>query len=121
MNKNLYFKICSFIIGIFIIVWSASFTLFMARQNLREKELSQNEIKPAQNSAPSASISHYTAREKDGRAMIYEVYTNGYEKLINIPDISLSELSDIDRESFEKGIFLKSKEEVASLIEDFTS
>lgn len=122
MNKNLYFKVCSIAIGSFLIIWSAAFTVFLMRQyNRQQSEIPEYSAESTQNSVSSANIKHYMAQIKGGSVVIYEIYDNGYEKIISVPDIPLSQLTDQDRESFEKGIILKDKEEMASLIEDFTS
>ena len=122
MNKNLYFKICSITIGCFLCIWSACMTYFLASERKKdESDIPQYTAESAQNIIKSATLSHYIARVQDGKAAIYEVYTNGYEKLILVPDIDIMRLTETDRESFEKGIILKDKSQLASLIEDFTS
>ena len=121
MNKNLYFKICSFIIGGFLLIWSAGFTLFLVRERNTEKPTAPSEEKTVQSTVQSATLSHYTAQAEQDRVIIYEVYNNGYKKIFSVPNIDFRELTQQDRESFEKGIILKSKSDVASLIEDFTS
>lgn len=121
MNKNLYFKICSFVIGGFLILWSAGFTLFLVRERNVQKPDMQKEEKTVESTVQSAALSHYTAQASENKVIIYEVYNNGYKKIFSVPDIDFRELTQQDRESFEKGIILKSKSDVASLIEDFTS
>ena len=121
MNKNLYFKICSFIIGGFLLLWSAGFTLFLVRERSIEKPSVPTEEETIESTVPSAELSHYTAQATEDKVIIYEVYNNGYKKIFSVPDIDFRELTQQDKESFQKGIILKSKSDVASLIEDFTS
>lgn len=122
MNKSLYFKICSITIGSFLVIWTAAFSLFL----MKERSESRNEIpeytaEKVQNTIQSARLDHYIARAEGNGVAVYEVYTNGYEKLISMPEINLSQLTEYDRTSFEEGIVLNSKGELASLMEDFTS
>lgn len=121
MNKSLYFKICSFIIGGFLILWSAGFTLFLVRERNTSEPNVQKEEKAVQSAVQSATLSHYTAQAEQDRIIIYEVYNNGYRKVFSVPNIDFRELTEQDKESFQKGIILKNKSDVASLIEDFTS
>lgn len=125
MNKPLYFKICTIAIGSFLVIWSAVFTVFLLKErSIARTKTQQQQAQSVQNntsSVKSAEIDHYIARTTDGKVAVYEVYTNGFTKLISIPDIPLKQLSDTDRSIFDKGIILKSRAELASLIEDFTS
>ncbi len=122
MNKSLYFKICSIAVGSFLIIWSSAFTVFLLKdRNRRQSDIPEYAAENAQKTVQSAQVDHYLARSEDGRVAVYEVYTNGFEKLISLPDINLSYLPRQDRESFEEGIILNGREELASLMEDFTS
>lgn len=121
MNKQLYFKICTITVGVFLIVWVTAFTVFFAvREDSvppEEPPKAEDVSKPVQN----ATLSHYIARAENGKVAVYEVYSNGFEKAVSVPDINLARLPEQDRESFAEGIVLNSKRELASLIEDFTS
>lgn len=120
MNKNLYFKICSFSIGIFLLFWCICFTLFVAKDNFsNQAEVKKEEI--TESAVKSAEISHYIAKKVNGNAVIYEVYTNGFEKVYSMPKIDFSQLTKEDIENFEQGIILKSKIDTANFIEDYTS
>ena len=120
MNKNLYFKICSFSIGIFLIFWCVCFTLFIAKDNLSNKaEIKSDQV--TESAVKSATVSHYIAKRENGNAVIYEVYTNGFEKIYSMPQIDFSQLTKEDLESFEQGIILKTKIDTANFIEDYTS
>lgn len=122
MNKNLYFKVCSITIGSFLIIWSAAFTVFLMRErNQNQSDIPEYVAESTQNGVQNARMEHYLARTTGGSVVIYEVYANGYEKAISVPNIALSQLTEHDRASFDKGIILKTKEEMASLVEDFTS
>lgn len=121
MNKRLYFKICTITIGFFLIIWVTVFSVFFTMKN--EPETPQEPLKTENVSQPvqSATLSHYIARAEGNTVAIYEVYSNGYEKVISVPEINLSRLPEQDRKSFAEGVVLNSKRELASLIEDFTS
>lgn len=122
MNKRLYFKICSFAIGGFLVIWSAAFTVFLLKdRNSREYTAPQQVSESVQGAVKNAEIDYYFAHTDGERVCIYEVYTNGYTKLIASPDIILRTLPEEDRKSFEKGIILNDKAALASLIEDFSS
>ncbi len=125
MNKPLYFKICTIAIGSFLIIWSAVFTVFLLKEHSTDRiKAQQQQAQSVQNNTSSiknAEVDHYIARTTDGKVNVYEVYTNGFTKLISVPDIPLKQLSDEDKSIFDKGVILKSRAELASLIEDFTS
>lgn len=122
MNKKLFFKICSVSVGSFLVVWTLAFAVFIVKNRVpREEPTEQYEAKSTQSTVKSAKIAHYSVREENGRVAVYEIYSNGYEKLIGAPDIDLTQLSPQDKSDFSKGIILKTKEELASLIEDFSS
>ncbi len=122
MNKRLYFKICSIAVGSFLILWSAAFTIFMLKdRNEAESDIPQHVAENVQKTVQSATLKHYLARADGNKVAVYEVYTNGFEKLISMPDINLALIPEQDRQSFESGIILADKSALASLIEDFTS
>lgn len=122
MNKRLFFRICTVSIGSFLIIWISAFASFFVRNRAQQEEMqSRYEAENAEIAVKSAKIAHYSVREENGRVAVYEIYSNGYEKLIGAPDIDLSQLSPRDKSDFSDGIILKTKEELASLIEDFTS
>ncbi|MBQ6999326.1 MAG: hypothetical protein IJN62_06035 [Clostridia bacterium] len=122
MNKSLYFKICSIAVGSFLIIWSAAFTLFMIKdRNEAKSDIPQHVAENVQKTVQSAKLKHYLAKADGNKVAIYEVYTNGFEKLIGMPDINLSQIPEQDRVSFKQGIILADKSALASLIEDFTS
>ncbi len=101
-------------------MWLAAFGIFMLADK-RKNDIPEHRAESTQNTVQSAKFTHYTARLSGKTVVIYEVYENGYEKAVSLPDISADSLTPQDRQSFEKGIILSSKEELASLIEDFTS
>lgn len=125
MNKPLYFKICSFVIGGFLVVWSAAFTVFMLKERVRQNNNYENlpyeSVQHNTSYTKNAELDHFLACSSDGRVVVYEVYSNGYSRLMAVLDIQLEQLSKEDRAFFEGGIVLKSREELASLTEDFTS
>ncbi len=122
MNKSLYFKICSAAIGSFLIIWLTAFTIFLVRDKAQSKtDIPQYTAENVQKTVQSASVKYYVAKSDGNKVAIYEVYTNGFEKLISMPDINLSQLPEQDKQSFKNGIILADKIALASLIEDFTS
>ena len=122
MNKRLFFKICSVSVGGFLIVWSAAFTVFLMKDRTRsETNIPQYTAENAQSTIQSAKAVYYIARSDNGRVIIYEVYNNGFEKPVSMPDIDLKQLTEQDKADFEKGIILNDKTALASLLEDFTS
>lgn len=122
MNKSLYFKICSIAVGSFLIIWSAAFTVFLLKdRNEQKPDIPEHAAESVQSTVQSAKLKHYIAKADGEKVAIYEVYTNGFEKLISMPDINLAQVPEQDRISFEQGIILADKSALASLIEDFTS
>ncbi|MBR2476525.1 MAG: hypothetical protein IKB50_00135 [Clostridia bacterium] len=121
MNKQLYFKICTVTVGIFLIVWITAFSVFFAVREepapVQEPTKTEDVSKPVQ----SATLSHYIARAENGKVAVYEVYSNGFEQAVPVPEINLARLPEQDRKSFNEGVVLNSKRELASLIEDFSS
>lgn len=62
---------------------------------------------------------HYVVRDKDGRIAIFEVQKDGTEKECEITDIYTEYLTETDKNSIKKGIFVNGKQNLNQLIEDF--
>ena len=102
-------------------MWSASFTVFLLKDRNAKDTPQTDASESSMGTVENARIDYYYARSEGGKVCIYEVYTNGYTRLISSPDIVIQSLPEGDRESFEKGLILKDKESLASMIEDFSS
>jgi hypothetical protein len=121
MNKQLYFRICTITIGIFLIIWITAFSVFFAVKDETPPPEEPPKTTDVSKTVQNATLSHYIARAENGKVAVYEVYSNGFEQAVSVPDISLAHLPEQDRENFAEGIVLNSKRELASLIEDFSS
>ncbi|MBE7012697.1 MAG: hypothetical protein E7416_01260 [Ruminococcaceae bacterium] len=122
MNKSLYFKICSAVIGTFLIIWSTAFAVFIVKERKKPApDIPEQRAETVQKTVKSAEISHYLIHTQDGKVVVYEVYSNGYSKPVTIPDIYVKDLTDYDRKYFENGFMLEDISSLASMIEDFTS
>jgi len=64
---------------------------------------------------------HYIMQNKDGYIVIYKINELGEKELFEETDISLSVLSEADKNKLNKGIILKSLDEVMNIIEDYSS
>lgn len=64
---------------------------------------------------------HFIIQNMDGYIAIYKINEAGEKELYEKTEISISTLSEIDKKKLDKGIFLKSLEEVYSVIEDYSS
>ena len=122
MNKSLYFKICSAVIGTFLIIWSTAFAVFIVKERKKPApDIPEQRAETVQKTVKSAERSHYLIHTQDGKVVVYEVYSNGYSKPVTIPDIYVKDLTDYDRKYFENGFMLEDISSLASMIEDFTS
>lgn len=62
---------------------------------------------------------HYVLKEENGNVTIYKVDENKNETFYKNTDIATEYLADEDKEKLKSGIFVYSKEELNSAIEDF--
>lgn len=126
MNKSLFFTICTFSLGAFIIVWLyviAGLTSPEPQHNIpHENPSSQNTTTQNQHQqVVTPNISHYLIKNAKGKINIYSVYSNGLTKLEKILDVNPETLRKIDKISFDEGIIIKDPEELAHIIEDYVS
>ncbi|RKD28036.1 BofC C-terminal domain-containing protein [Caminicella sporogenes DSM 14501] len=64
---------------------------------------------------------YYLIQNKDGYITIYKINEFGEKVLYQKTEIPLSVLSEVDKHKLEKGILVKSLDEVMSIIEDYSS
>lgn len=137
MNKQLFYKVSISIVSGFLIIWLTAFTVYLSQQPEEETPVQPSQAEqpapiqasPAKTTPPAAQqavtnagITHYLAIIQNGKIAIYDVYTNGYSQLQTVlEDIDPNMLRAEDRKQFEAGMTLYSQQEVASLIEDFSS
>lgn len=68
---------------------------------------------------PGICGEHYVLREENGNVVIYKVDERKSETLYKNTDIATEYLTDEDKQKLKSGIFVYSKEELNSAIEDF--
>ena len=68
---------------------------------------------------PGICGEHYVIKEENGNVTIYKVDENKNETFYKSTDIATEYLADEDKEKLRSGIFVYSKEELNSAIEDF--
>lgn len=66
-------------------------------------------------------MDHYVIKEKDGQVAIYNEITEEKMNFVEYADIDLTLLCEEERCKFEEGIRVFGKNEISSLIEDYTS
>jgi len=64
---------------------------------------------------------NYIIQSKDGYIVIYKINESGEKELYEKTNISTSTLSETDKKKLEKGIFVKTLEDVYNIIEDYSS
>lgn len=64
---------------------------------------------------------YYFVQNKDGYIVVYKIDESGKKVLYEETDISISTLSETDKEKLNKGILAKSQEELYRIIEDYSS
>ncbi len=138
MNKQIFYRVSISIITGFLIIWLTAFAVYLSQNRQPKAEppqiqapsaqpqpkaaVPQNETADTPQAVSASSIAYYLAVIQNGRIAIYEMYTNGSQQLRTIlEDIDPAMLRAEDRKNFEKGMRLYSEEDLASLIEDFSS
>lgn len=131
MNKKLYYTICSAVIGVFLIVWSAAFVYCSIKFKPSEMQKPQPEVTKSEINENSA-IQNISTKE-DNFAEIYylivcenDVLTvyevkNGEKTFTETLDINVSQMRKSDKEEFMRGVKVNSKIELAHIIEDYAS
>lgn len=131
MNKKLYYTICSAVIGVFLIVWSAAFVYCSIKFKPSEMQKPQPEVTKSEITENSA-IQNISTKE-DNFAEIYylivcenDVLTvyevkNGEKTFTETLDINVSQMRKSDKEEFMRGVKVNSKIELAHIIEDYAS
>ncbi|ABW19269.1 BofC C-terminal domain-containing protein [Alkaliphilus oremlandii] len=64
---------------------------------------------------------HYLVSVHNGYISIYQYDENGEKKLVEQTDVSVKSLPVVDQEKLQRGIILKTLEDVYQLLEDFSS
>lgn len=138
MNKQLFYKISVGIIGGFLLIWLSAVVIYLSNHSMPQPPEQVQTPAPTpmppqtariENNPPvipqavtNAGLMQYQAITQNGKIAIYEIYSNGHRQLYTIlEDIDPQLLRAQDRERFAEGMTLYSLEEVASLIEDFSS
>ena len=138
MNKQLFYKISVSIIGIFLMIWLSAVVIYLSSHQtpLPPEQVQtpappstppqtagfQNTPPTAQQAVTNAGLVQYQAITQNEKIAIYEIYSNGHRQLYTIlENIDPKLMRTQDRERFAEGMTLYSMEEVASLIEDFSS
>lgn len=65
--------------------------------------------------------SHFVLREKDGYIAVYKAVSNTIDELNMITEIECASLKEEDKVAVESGIKIYGKDELTSIIEDFSS
>lgn len=125
MNKKLYFSVCVSILCTFFAVLSLVLLLRASDKKVKEDIVPQNQnqvaTKKYAENINTNNVKYYLAIYENGKINSYKVFENGtksfYEEL---DEINVFTMRENDREMFKKGIALTSKEDLISLIEDYT-
>ncbi len=70
---------------------------------------------------PAANENTYFVKSQNGTVCVFTVLENGDHRFSHKLSIELDALRETDKALFEKGITVHSKEELAALVEDFSS
>lgn len=131
MNKKLYYTICSAVIGVFLIVWSAAFVYCSIKFKPSEMQKPQPEVTKREITENSA-IQNISTKEdnfaenyylivcENDVLTVYEV-KNGEKTFTETLDINVSQMRKSDKEEFMRGVKVNSKIELAHIIEDYAS
>ena len=120
MKKRKIYYIPAIVIVGLTAIWLTAVAVYLRRpEPAKDPMITQQE--PSAISVTTATVDHYLVRTHQNNIAIYEVYTNGYQSVSRILDVDVSQLRAQDKEAFERGLILHGREELASLVEDFTS
>lgn len=120
MNKKLYFSICLTVLCVFFAI--SCVILIFTVNDLNRNNTKRSAVEPENLSSDSNPISYYLVIGEGDEVNLYSVYENGDKKAEgHLSGINMMTMRKADKRSFEKGIILKSREEVLHLIEDYSS
>jgi len=126
MKKTVFYTICTFLTGAFVIVW----LYVIADRSYPKPEITPPKNTPSVTEHPIESpiqktvtptLSHYLIKSTDGKIGIYSVYSDGLTKLEKTLDVHPDTLRKLDKEEFDKGIIIKDPETLSHIIEDYVS
>ncbi len=125
MNKPLFYMICTFSVGCFIIVWLFIYA-GMSTDNLKKPAtnppLQENPLtKIPTSDVTSPTLSHYLLIAENEKISVYTVYSNGDKKLYDTLDVNINTLRETDKSSFVQGVIVHDISELSHIIEDYVS
>ena len=89
-------------------------------ENWEIKKFTANDIQLFRQINANCS-SHFVLKEKDGYIAVYKAVSNNIDELNMITEIECASLKEEDKLAIETGIKVYGKEELSSIIEDFSS
>ena len=89
-------------------------------ENWEIKKFTANDIQLFREINANCS-SHFVLKEKDGYIAVYKAISNNIDELNIITEIECASLKEEDKLAIESGIKVYGKEELSSIIEDFSS
>lgn len=89
-------------------------------ENWEIKKFASNDIQLYRQINANCS-SHFVLKEKDGYIAVYKVVSDNLDELNMITEIEYASLKEEDKLAVENGIKIYGKEELSSIIEDFSS
>ena len=89
-------------------------------ENWEIKKFTANDIQLYRQINANCS-SHFVLKEKDGYIAVYKAVSNNIDELNMITEIECASLKEEDKLAVESGIKIYGKEELSSIIEDFSS
>lgn len=125
MNKPLFYMICTFSVGCFIIVWlfiyggmnAADYKEPQTNPPIQEKPIPKIPSKDV----TSTTLSHYLLIAENEKISVYAVYSNGDKKLYDTLDVNINTLRETDKNSFIQGMIIHDENELSHIIEDYVS
>lgn len=89
-------------------------------ENWEIKKFTSNDIQLYRQIDANCS-SHFVLKEKDGYIAVYKAVSNNIDELNMVTEIECTSLKEEDKLAIESGIKVYGKEELSSIIEDFSS
>lgn len=126
VNKTLFYTICTFFTGAFIIVWLyviAGMTAPEVQPVLPPKDKAEQSSRADSHiqKVVTPTLSHYLIKTTGGKIGIYSVYSDGLTKLEKTLDVHPDSLRKTDKLNFDEGIIINDSETLAHIIEDYVS